>query len=64
MVVDEYKVKFYTCSRSPQITRKIVEREGTCLLFNEAMMLTDIKERASLFLNSICFYFLHQQNGL
>lgn len=61
MAVDQYKIKFYKCSKSPKMARKKVEKEVMCLLFKDVMMLTDIKERAKLFLNSVCFYFLHQE---
>lgn len=41
------------------MARKDVEKEAMCLLFKDVMLLTDTKERAKLFLNLICFYFLH-----
>lgn len=42
------------------MSRKNVEREAMHLLSKDFVMLTDIKETANLFFNSVCFYFLHQ----
>lgn len=41
------------------MARKHVEKEAMCPLFKNVMILTDAKERTKLFLNLICFYFLH-----